>query len=307
MHCPKPIHTQTNLIAPIPTTPPAEQGNNNVTGEGKLQFVAKNTHVRVPKDQEPVAAGHRRAQYRRLRRRTQVLATAWDFLEGESTATAAAASSSSSSTATTNIAVFNLSSTRRPNLRDARVRQRLTAWVPERFLRAAEEVQGAGFLEAAPREGDVNLPTLVVGGDVDACRVCNVDSVSGAFCVRIEREEGLVGAVGCCCGWRCLKRVCGPLVKQVAGPKAGECKATGCDAFDYLQHAGARRLITAAAHEDDVDGGFRFVDPKTNKSTAARLLPPPAKHICTHTRTHTHHHHNDTTAGTPSLSSRTSL
>lgn len=55
----------------------------------------------------------------------------------------------------------------------------------------------------------------------------------------------------------------GFLVKQVAGPKAGECETTGCDAFDYLQKAGARRLPTtrAAQEEDDADDdGFRYVD-----------------------------------------------
>lgn len=150
------------------------QGNNNVTGKGKVQFVAKNTHVRVPRDEEQNAARHhRRAQYRDLRRRTQVLATAWDFLEGEHAGSTATDASSS----TTKIAAFNLTSTRRPDLGDARVRQRLAGWVPERFLKAAEAVQRAGFLQ-----GGVDMPTLVVGGDVDACRVCNVDSVRVAVC-----------------------------------------------------------------------------------------------------------------------------
>lgn len=57
--------------------------------------------------------------------------------------------------------------------------------------------------------------------------------------------------------------MCAFWVKQVAGPKAGECEATGCDAFDYLQHVGTRRLptITAAQKEDDAhDEGFRYVD-----------------------------------------------
>ena len=91
--------------------------------------------------------------------------------------------------------MFNVSSTRRLDLADPRVRGELQVWVPERFLRAAEAVQSSGLVqqqqqqqpegegegegegEAALLMRDRDPPTLYVGSDVDVCRVCHVDSV----------------------------------------------------------------------------------------------------------------------------------
>jgi hypothetical protein len=156
-----------------------KQGNANVTGKGKTVFVPRSLPL---KPLPPTPQAPHRARYRELRRRTEVLATAWDFLEGRAQAIQQQQQSEASDSTTTKVAVFNTTSTRRPNLANPRVRGRLQAWVPERFLQAAEVVQSS--MPQQPHEAvSPDPPTLYVGGGVDVCRVCHVDSVS-------EEREG---------------------------------------------------------------------------------------------------------------------
>lgn len=133
-----------------------------------------------------------------------MLATVWDFLEGRAQEgegdSPLPSSPSPPSSKPTNIAVFNLSSTRRPDLRDARVREQLGTWVPERFLAVAEAVQ-EGLMDGRDGGGargdddDDNIPTLYVAGDVDACRACNVDRVRGWK--GENRQSVWMGACAC--------------------------------------------------------------------------------------------------------------